>query len=432
MKKLVTVGFFILFFTIHLFSQDYIYVLNGLAETISVINIETGEVENHVVTVGAIPNQVVYHEGLLYVVNSGSASLQVIDPVNFNTVANVPLEINSYPWNVAFVNGYAFVTGFATASVYKIDLVSMLVVDTFGVGQAPEGIIACDGKLFVANTGFNPDDYTFGQGTVTILDPQSGSNLANVDVGKNPQALVVSPGEMINIVCTGNYSSIRGMIYFLEAEGYSVIDSLAIGGDPYWPVINSSGICFVSAGGWSADGYVFNYDAVARIVLRDEDNPIIVGTGAMGLAIDSLGMLYSAGQTDNSVTEFNDQGEVQATYPVGSGPMSLTISDSRTFVEDNVAIIPDNIKLGKPYPNPFNVSIVLPLIGDVDELMGVIVEIYDSNGRFVCGLNLDKKYSINRYIRWDGASFAGNGVSSGVYFARLRGTSQTVRMVLLR
>lgn len=211
-----------------------------------------------------------------------------------------------------------------------------------------------------------------------------------------------------------------------------MVDSLAIGGDPYWPVINSSGICFVSAGGWAGDGYVFCYDAIARIVLRDYDNPIRVGTGAMGLAIDSLGMLYSAGQIANSVTKFNDQGEVQATYPVGSGPMSLTISDSRTFVEDNVAVIPDKIKLGKPYPNPFNVSVVLPLVGDVDKAVSAIVEIYDSNGRFVCGLNPDKKHSINRYIRWDGVNFTGDGVSSGVYFARLRGTSQVVKMVLLR
>jgi len=286
--------------------------------------------------------------------------------------------------------------------------------------------------LYVANTGFNPDAYTYGQGTITILNPQNGDHFADVDVGKNPQTLAVGPGQMINVVCTGNYFSIRGIIYFLEATSHSVIDSLPIGGDPYWPVMNSSGVCFVTAGGWSDDGFVFCYDAVSRTVIRDEDNPIRVGTGAMGLAIDSLGMLYSTGLIANSVTEFDDQGTVQVTYPVGSGPLSLTISDSRTYIGDDVVVIPDNVRLGKPYPNPFNESVVLPLIGDVDKLIDIVVEIYDVNGRYVCGLNLRQEQSINRYIRWNGVSYAGKGVSSGVYFARLRGTNQVARMVLIK
>lgn len=432
MKRLIMVSLLVLFFSVTLLAQDYVYVLNGLAETLSVINIETGEVENHVVTLGAIPNQVVYYDGLLYVVNSGSASLQVINPVSFSILANIPLEINSNPWNVALIGNYAFVTGFATASVYRVDLEEGSVVNTFSVGQAPAGIIAYNDRLYVANTGFNPDDYTYGQGTITILDPQSGDHLADVDVGKNPQTLAVGPDQVINIICTGNYFSIRGMIYFLETENHSVIDSLAIGGDPYWPVINSSGICFVTAGGWADDGFVFCYDTIARIVLRDEDDPIRVGTGAMGLAIDSLGMCYSTGLIANSVTEFNDQGTVQVTYPVGSGPISLTISDSRTYIGDDMVIIPGNVRLGKPYPNPFNESVVLPLIGDVDEVMNAVIEIYDVNGRYVCGLNPSQKHSINRYVRWDGLNYANRGVSSGVYFVRLRGTSQAVRMVLIK
>ena len=432
MKRSIVASLIILFSSVSLFAQAYVYVLNGLAETLSVINIETGEIENHVVTLGAVPNQVVYYDGLLYVVNSGSASLQVIDPFSYSTLANIPLELNSNPWNVAFIGDYAYVTGFATASVYKVDLESGSVENTFSVGQAPAGIVAYNDRLYVANTGFNPDDYTYGQGTITILNPQNGDHFADVDVGKNPQTLAVGPGQMINVVCTGNYFSIRGIIYFLEAASHSVIDSLPIGGDPYWPVMNSSGVCFVTAGGWSDDGFVFCYDAVSRTVIRDEDNPIRVGTGAMGLAIDSLGMLYSTGLIANSVTEFDDQGTVQVTYPVGSGPLSLTISDSRTYIGDDVVVIPDNVRLGKPYPNPFNESVVLPLIGDVDKLIDIVVEIYDVNGRYVCGLNLRQKQSINRYIRWNGVSYAGKGVSSGVYFARLRGTNQVARMVLIK
>jgi len=91
MKRTITTILAIISFYSCLFAENYVYVINNLSETLSRINIETGAVENHIVTLGVVPNQVVYYEDMLYVVNSGNASLQVINPVNNSIVNEFPL-----------------------------------------------------------------------------------------------------------------------------------------------------------------------------------------------------------------------------------------------------------------------------------------------------------------------------------------------------
>jgi len=432
MKRTITTILAIISFYSCLLAENYVYVINNLSETLSRINIETGAVENHIVTLGVIPNQVVYYEDMLYVVNSGNASLQVINPVNNSIVNEFPLPAGSNPWHAAYHDNYAFVAGFASSSVYKVNLSSGSIVATYSVGQCPAGIIEYNGRLYAANTGFNPVDFSYGQGSVTIIDIGDGSIIDQVNIGKNPQAMAVGPDGVINIICTGDYMVNMGMIYFLDPSDNSIIDSISTGGNPYMPVINLSGIGFISAGGWINNGHVYSYDAISRTVLRGDDNPVLVGTGSIGLALDSTGMLYSAGQLANLVTKFNCQGTVLEDYPVGSGPLSLTIIDSRTSTDESNDIVPVRISLDSPYPNPFNSKVILSLNGNYYGSGKIIIDIFDSNGRQVNRLNMVGNQSINNNIIWSGVDYYGNDVASGVYFARIKGTSKAVKMVLLR
>ena len=207
------------------------------------------------------------------------------------------------------------------------------------------------------------------------------------------------------------------------------VDSIATGGNPVNSVINSAGIGFVSAGGWVNAGYVFSYDAVDHTLLRGANNPIEVGIGSMDIALDSLGILYSAGQMANSVTKFDAGGSVIRAYNVGAGPLSIAIVDSRTSVDEAVSV-PEGFGLKSPYPNPFNSSVVLPFEGEASN--NAVIEIFDISGRLVQKLSLLPGNSINRNMIWHGADFSGQKVVSGIYFGRLAGTSQAVKMVLLR
>jgi hypothetical protein len=432
MKRFVIISVLIFSLSITAIAQNYVYVVNGTAETLSRIDIATGAVDNHMVTLGVVPNQVVYYRNMLYVVNSGMAGLQVINPANNTIVQEIPLPMGSNPWHAAFYGEFAYVTGFAGSSVFKVDLSNGSVVATYTVGPSPAGLIELNGRLYVANTAFNPDDYSYGQGSVSIIDLNNGSALAQIDVGKNPQAMAVGPDGVISVVCTGDYYSITGRVYFLAPLNNSIIDSISTGGNPYLPVINPSGIGFLSAGGWDNDGYVFSYDAISHRVLRGSANPIRVGRGSMGIALDSLGMLYSAGQMADRITQFDSQGTTYNTYSVGDGPVSLAIIDSRTSIDDFGNFVPINVSLDLPYPNPFNSNVILSLKGDFSDCKENIIEIFDCTGRLINKLNLGSNHSINNYIIWSGIDYEGRDVASGVYFAHLRGTTRAVKMVLLR
>lgn len=431
MKKIIFI-FYILAAAQAVFAQRWAYVVNGNSETLSRINIQTGEVVNHIVNTGPVPNQVSYYDDLLYVVNSGSASLQIIDPDINNTIAEMPLPINSNPLNVAFDGSYAFVSGFLTSSVYKVDLSTRSVIDTFTVGQSPAGLIVANGILYVANTGFNPVNFSYGQGSVSVLSAVDGNTIAQINVGKNPQALIEGPDGLINVICTGNYSTVSGRIFFIDPINLIAIDSLGIGGSPFWPVLDRNGICYLSAGGWSGNGIVYSYNTLTKQIVRGNNNPINVAVGAMGLAIDSAGVLYCTAQQANVVSKFNGQGQVLTNFQVGSGPSSIAIIDQRTGIEDNQANIPNSSRLGQPYPNPFNSQVIIPIRGRPSAKLPETINIYNICGEVIRRFDIENTGFKGSKIIWDGTDEQGGIVTSGIYFAKMAGTEGAVRLVLLR
>ncbi|MEE9269762.1 MAG: T9SS type A sorting domain-containing protein, partial [Candidatus Krumholzibacteria bacterium] len=94
--------------------------------------------------------------------------------------------------------------------------------------------------------------------------------------------------------------------------------------------------------------------------------------------------------------------------------------------------VPESFLLHQNYPNPFNptTTITYSIAKDAD----VELLIYDVRGALVRTLVQEHLTSNNYKVRWDGKDNAGNGVSTGVYFYRLRaGTfTSTKKMVLLR
>jgi DNA-binding beta-propeller fold protein YncE len=104
------------------FAQREAYVVNNLAETLSSIDLETGVVTNHITTLGETPNQVVYYDNYLYVVNSISADVMKINLSTYQVDHNFLLPIGSNPYNIAFYGGYGYVTGWVSGKVYRLNL----------------------------------------------------------------------------------------------------------------------------------------------------------------------------------------------------------------------------------------------------------------------------------------------------------------------
>ncbi len=313
-----------------------LYVVNGLAETLSKINLETDSVVNHVTTLGVAPNQVVVKGNRAYVVNSLSSNIQIIDLLGDTTLGFINLAPGRNPWQMAFLDTQiCFITNFASNTIYKIDVINKTVLDEFFIGQSPEGLYIMNGKVYVCNTGFNPNDFSYGQGTVAVYDIQLDSLIAAINVGTNPQNIKRDYQGELNVVCTGDYEAQEGSVYIINPNTNSVIDSILIGGTPNAVGIAWDGTAYLTAGGFSGNGLVYTYDSKTNTILRGKSNPILVDLGATEVLVDKSGFGHVVCFSSSTVQKIDSVGNILKTYSVGDGPVSLSLYDLRKTGDAN-------------------------------------------------------------------------------------------------
>ena len=96
-------------------------------------------------------------------------------------------------------------------------------------------------------------------------------------------------------------------------------------------------------------------------------------------------------------------------------------------VEIGEAVIPKNIKISAPYPNPFNPQTAIQI--ELNENMHLYAAVFDINGRVV-------KQLINGYLQKGNLeiTFNNKGLTSGIYFIRIvgEGIQHTSKVVLLK
>jgi YVTN family beta-propeller protein len=298
-----------------------IYVLNSAATSISVINLEDNAVTNNVATVGTWPNQLLYHNGKLYCVNSGSNNIMVFNTTNFQAETSIPLGTSQNPMNMAIYNdNTAYVACSISEKVLKVDLTSKAVVDTIDAGVGATGIIVHNGKVYVANTAFDGTNYTYGQGTVTVIDATNDNVIKTINVGMNPQDIALAPDGRLHVVCTGDYFSVFGKVFIINPSTNTVVDSVLVGGSP-----GSIRISDVDKRGylgvWGAGLLVYNTET--KEVIHGTNN-YFLGKGGSGLLVDPDGNVFVSVWDDDQVIKLDKNNAVLDTYTVGDSPFSLT------------------------------------------------------------------------------------------------------------
>lgn len=128
------------------------------------------------------------------------------------------------------------------------------------------------------------------------------------------------------------------------------------------------------------------------------------------------------------------QGEVQMVWTDtrngNQDAYSGRLSASAIVSEETT--LPDNIRLGTPYPNPFNNSVSIAFFTSSESR--VKLEVVDLLGRKVADIfDGISRVGENRFT-WSGTDLDGGQVASGVYFVRLEAgdRTETRKAVLLR
>ncbi len=305
---------------------DELIVINSLGETLSKIDLETGTVDNNFVTVGLIPNAIVCDGDRAYVANSGSDDLYIVDLESETIEDIIDLGSGRNPWSLSFLDDSTLlVTNFISSTISKVNINTRTVVGEWAVDTRPQGLMTIGERTYIAISGFNPADTSYGPGSVAVWDNQGDSIVQYISVGTNPQDLDIGPDGRLNIVCTGNYEGLPGMLYVVDTASLSVADSFQTATTFFPPsdiVVTSDGIGFLAAGGWIDKGEVYTFDPVNSVMLHDQNNPLTTGLGviAVSKATDSTIFSYNFG-ADN-ITEMDSSGLILNTYNVGDGPQT--------------------------------------------------------------------------------------------------------------
>ncbi len=302
-----------------------VIVLNGLAETLSVGNLDTGEWNQNTVTVGETPNHLALAGGgsHLLVTASGANAVQVVELENWSVVREIDLGPGSNPWETQLQHPdlddpIAYTTEWLAHSVAKIDWQRGAVLARIPVAPSPQGLAWVGDKLYVASTRF-ADDPTLAQwGVVSAV--QNDSVVAEIRVGRNPQSLI-RVGDELHVVCTGRYGLAEGQVMIVDTHTDRVTDSLAVGGSPAFAAAIGRRV-FVT--GYA--GGLMEYDAPSRSIVHDAENPGVPIDGLFGIAVNPVvPSLWVAAFEDDVVFETAPDPLSIRPYPVGDGPQSIVV-----------------------------------------------------------------------------------------------------------
>lgn len=303
------------------------YVINSSGETLSKINLTTGQVTNDMLILGrdidSYPNQIIVRDTLAYVVCSGTDEIQIINIQDGKTAGWITFGAGENPYWMAFADDTTlYVTLLTANAVARVNPTTHQVVARKTVGTSPEGIIIVGGKAYIAVTAYDFDTWSWGQGTVAVYDIAADGVIENIPVGKNPQFLALDRLGRVHVSCTGDYWSITGAVYILDPSNDTIADSLSIGGQPGQICIGPDDNAYIAAGGWTADGEVMAYRSLTGEILHGGGDPMAVDSGAAGIAAFQDSTVFVACFGDK-VVRIDSAGTKLHTYIAGDAPGHL-------------------------------------------------------------------------------------------------------------
>jgi len=301
----------------------------GEGQTVSAIDLETGVITHNFQSTGSIPGDITIHNGNLLILNSVPASLQITSVENGIEIETINLTAGSNPYAIETDEDWIYVTGLLSGKLYRISPIDWTIVDSIGVGSAPEGMADNQDYIFVATSDGWQEGYT--NSSVHVISKATFSPVDTISTGTNPQRLAWSENGKLHVLCTGNYSSEFGIVTVIDPVSLNTEDTILLGGSPGYICITKDNIVYVSDFGVETDkesmGYLYSYDASNNEIIRTFSNPIEVGYGAMGLLYSNIDeRLFISNYGDNTVQVFHpDSQKVVQTYQVDLAPQELAI-----------------------------------------------------------------------------------------------------------
>ncbi len=294
----------------------FAYVANNSSNTVSVINIPTGQVANSIL-VGSGPWGVAVspNGNQVYVTNSLGNNVSVIDTANSSVVATIPVQSN--PLGVAFTpdGTSAYVVNFSSNSVSVINTASQTVVATVPVQSAPVGVaMAFTSKgtfAYVTNSASN---------TVSVIKVGSSPTVVQtIPVGAGPHWVAVTPNSSLAYVENGNNT-----VSVVSVANNTVTATIPVGTDP-------NGAAFTPDSNFA---YVANSASNTVSVIDTASSKVIAtvaglqGPAQVALTADGTSAYVTNLNADDVSVIATASNTITGTVAVGSAPIGVAIASA--------------------------------------------------------------------------------------------------------
>ncbi len=325
-----------------------------------------------------------------------------------------PFADFSNAYDVAYANGFAWVTLLGTNQLTQVNLTTNTIVATQPTVANPQDILTANNKLYVSGSGF-------GSGRKVGIHYPGGQSRDSITVGINPQGLAVNPATgIVYVACSGSSwgnPTVPGSIAIIRPDNSDTVLSL-----PQSAFYPSSVTMTASGSIYFADEY-----STPHLVQLTEPTPshfsitpLQLSGGWSLLAAPDSG-IFIASSTTNTICHYSATQQLLQTFNPGGVPAGLVFwsGQSTTSVEQEPAQL-TNYTILRAYPNPFNAQSTIEY--RLPNATDVRVTVTDLQGREIAVLTTGVEPAGMHRIRFDGSTFA-----SGTYYLVL--TANQVRSI---
>ncbi len=192
---------------------------------------------------GDVGNDVEIYGTKLYAVINCSHKVEIMKADDATSIAKIDVPNCRY---VLGYGGYVYVSSYVSpvqddpkaplGAIFKIDTTSFKIVDRVDVGYQPEEMVVSNGKIYIANSGgYRAPDY---DRTVSVVDLQSFEVIKDIDVDINLHRVKRDRNGMVYVSSRGDNASIPSCLYVIDptidrvvAEVNTPISDMWIHGD---------------------------------------------------------------------------------------------------------------------------------------------------------------------------------------------------------
>ena len=298
-----------------------IYVANESSNSVTVIDgvsfttLGTVDTRNQ-----ATHDLALFRDGTrLFATNLASGKLSVIDTNTLETIASIPTGNRCHVVTLTNDNRYAWVANIGEDNISIVDTTNYRILGTIPVGHGPTGIaFSVDGRFaYVSNQGDK---------TVTVVDTTSQELIQTIPVKTNPHFLVLGPDRRIWGTNTGEND-----IYVIDPATQTQVADVEVGPNPQQIAFAYKGMAgpyaYVTVGG--ANKIVVLTTEVQNARIIEQIN--IESFGAQrpnGIWANSEGTrLFVANEGSHNLLVIDaGTNEVIAAVPVGRKPIRVVVS----------------------------------------------------------------------------------------------------------